>query len=147
MESESSEGCISKANRRLQRQYAIECLYSWEAQQDIAIEKLFECFCAEKEINPDSFAFTYNSLNGVINYKERIDDIIKGNAKNWSFARISKIDLAILRLAIYELLFCKNTPAPVVINEAIEISKLYSSSDAKRFVNGVLDKIAKERVL
>ena len=64
-------------------------------------------------------------------------------AQNWSFSRIAKMDLAILRLAIYELFFVK-TPAPIVINEAVELSKIYSSDDAKRFINGILDYLSKE---
>ena len=73
-----------------------------------------------------------------------MDEKIRNCAKNWSFSRIAKIDLAILRLAIYELFFVK-TPAPIVINEAVELSKIYSSDDAKRFINGILDYLSKHQ--
>lgn len=70
-----------------------------------------------------------------------LDGHIKGLAHNWEFERIAKIDLAILRLAMFEMLHRKDIPPVVSINEAIDLSKLYSSADAKRFINGVLDRM------
>ncbi len=70
-----------------------------------------------------------------------IDDKIKEIANNWDFDRIAKIDLSIPRMAIYELLFRKDIPPVVTINEAIDLSKMYSSEESRRFVNGILDKL------
>lgn len=134
-----------KPARRLQRQHVVECLYMWEMQNDVPIEALLCDYFAEKEADKTPLDFVERCVKGTVNYCEQIDAIIRKKADNWSFNRIAKTDLAILRLAIYELLFCKDTPSAVVINEAIELSKLYSSVDAKRFINGILDQVSKER--
>ncbi len=138
-----------KTRRRQQRQCVVECLYMWEMQPELSVETLFKRYCEERcdEVGADILGadFVLQTFQGVVNYKEHIDDLIRDHAKNWSFQRIAKVDLAILRLALYELLFCRNTPTPVVINEAIELSKSYSSEDSKRFINGMLDRLAKER--
>jgi N utilization substance protein B len=70
-----------------------------------------------------------------------VDAKIRSLAENWDFERIAKIDLAILRLAIFEMLFRKDIPPVVSINEAIDLSKLFSNADAKRFINGILDRL------
>ena len=138
-------GC---SKRRQQRQCIIECLYMWNMQPEVAVETLFNDYCEEKssEIETEILKadFVIACLNGVVNHTDFLDGKIKRFAKNWSFDRIAKIDLAILRLALYELCFCKETPVPIVINEAIELSKIYSSDDSKRFINGILDHVAKE---
>jgi N utilization substance protein B len=138
-----------KTKRRQQRQCIVECLYMWEMQQDITIDALFKNYCEERCTEMDASIlnsdFVIDMLRGVVCSKTPIDAYIQNCAKNWTFARIAKMDLAILRLALFELLFCKKVPTPVVINEAIELSKTYSSEDAKRFINGILDQLAKER--
>ena len=139
---------LGSSKRRQQRQCIIECLYIWNMQPEVAIEVLFKDYCEEKAEEVDSEIlkadFVTSSLNGVVGHIDFLDDKIRRFAKNWSFERIAKTDLAILRLALYELCFCKETPVPIVINEAIELSKIYSSEDSKRFINGILDHVAKE---
>jgi N utilization substance protein B len=68
-----------------------------------------------------------------------VDEVIKVYAKNWDFKRIARVDLAILRLAIHEMLHRRDIPPVVSINEAIDLSKEFSNPDAKRFINGILD--------
>ncbi len=137
------------SKRQRQRQCIVECLYMWEMQRDLSVEEVFAVYCEEKheEVEEEILQadFVLNCLKGVSNYVDVLDEKIRNCAKNWSFSRIAKMDLAILRLAIYELFFVK-TPAPVVINEAIELSKIYSSDDAKRFINGILDYLSKETI-
>lgn len=137
------------SKRQRQRQCIVECLYMWEMQRDLPVEELFAAYCEEKRENVEEEVlqadFVLDSLKGVSNYSDVLDEKIRNCAKNWSFSRIAKMDLAILRLAIYELFFVK-TPAPIVINEAVELSKIYSSDDAKRFINGILDYLSKEAV-
>jgi len=77
----------------------------------------------------------------VIEHCNEIDSHIKGLAHNWEFERIARIDLAILRLAIFEMLHRKDIPPVVSINEAIDLSKEFSNADAKRFINGILDRL------
>ena len=137
------------SKRQRQRQCIVECLYMWEMQRDLPVEELFAAYREEKRENVEEEVlqadFVLDSLKGVSNYSDVLDEKIRNCAKNWSFSRIAKMDLAILRLAIYELFFVK-TPAPIVINEAVELSKIYSSDDAKRFINGILDYLSKEAV-
>lgn len=137
------------SKRQRQRQCIVECLYMWEMQRDLPVEELFAVYCEEKREDVEEEVlqadFVLDSLKGVSNYSDILDEKIRNCSKNWSFSRIAKMDLAILRLAIYELFFVK-TPAPIVIDEAVELSKVYSSDDAKRFINGILDYLSKESV-
>ena len=80
-------------------------------------------------------------IQGVILNEQPIDAQIKALAQNWDFERIAKIDLAILRLAIFEMVYRKDIPPVVSINEAIDLSKQFSNIDAKRFINGILDRL------
>lgn len=75
---------------------------------------------------------------------EECDRIIAGSATRWKLSRLSHVDRAILRLAVYQLRYCADIPCKVVINEAIEIAKKYSSEQSPRFVNGVLDAVSKK---
>ena len=78
---------------------------------------------------------------GAWQHKTQIDHEIRKHTKNWDFDRIARVDLAILRLAIHELLNRLDIPPIVSINEAIDLSKVYSSPDSKRFINGILDRL------
>lgn len=76
--------------------------------------------------------------------KDHIDELINKYAKNWTINRMAKVDLAILRLAVCEILYISNVPTKVSINEAIEISKLYCDDKSPKFINGILGSIASE---
>ena len=78
---------------------------------------------------------------GVIGHLDAVDECIRKAASNYELHRIAAVDRNILRLAIYEMLFCPEIPPVVSINEAIEIAKRFGSEDSGRFVNGVLDRI------
>lgn len=89
--------------------------------------------------------FVKDIVYGVITYKKDIDDLANKNLNNWTIDRLGNTDQAILRMAIYELLYTK-TPEIVVINEAVELAKSYSDDKVKNMINGVLDKIYHEKV-
>jgi N utilization substance protein B len=98
------------------------------------------------------FAYSFSNLNDlhdeiteVIDNLQEIDHYIQEAAPEWPVARLNKIDLAILRLAIFELLIEKKVPPKVVIDEAVEIGKLYGSESTAKFVNGVLGTLIKKR--
>lgn len=82
---------------------------------------------------------------GIKENEEKIDNMILAKLKNWSIERIFKIDLAILRLAVYELNFMDAIPPKVAINEAVELAKKYGNDASSNFVNGVLREIIKDR--
>lgn len=103
---------------------------------------LYEVVSIEKE----DFDVDYlkDVLNGVIENLASIDNCIIKYSKDWSVERMSKVDLSILRVAIFELLYKEDIPASVTINEAVEIAKKYSHEDASSFINGILGSVYRE---
>lgn len=122
----------------------MQYLYSWSINRPKDINDDLRIFFENLEEPRDYYAFAEELLFGVIENIETINDKIMGLAKNWDFERIAKIDLAILRLATYELLFRNDIPPVVTINEAIDLSKDFSTAESRRFVNGILDKLRGE---
>ena len=98
-----------------------------------------------KEVNPIDNEFVKDIVYGVITKKDEIDSLANNYLNKWTIDRLGNTDQSIIRMAIYELLYTK-TPEVVVINEAIELAKLYSDDDVKNMINGVLDKIYKTKV-
>lgn len=129
------------AQRRDGRVAALQFLYAWSinAPKNLA-EDLGEFF-ANCEAPREHYAFGEELIHGVIEHLAEIDSRIKGLAHNWDFERIAKIDLAILRLAMFEMIYRKDIPPVVSINEAIDLSKQFSNADSKRFINGILDRL------
>jgi transcription antitermination protein NusB len=86
-------------------------------------------------------AFFDRLASGVLENKERIDDLIERYSSNWKIRRMACVDRNVLRLAVYELLWCEDIPAKVTINEAIDIGKKFGTSESGAFINGILDSI------
>lgn len=86
--------------------------------------------------------FAEELFRGVRENASRIDEAIADKSRNWSIARMSKVDLCILRMAVYELLCRSDIPRNVTINEAIEVAKKYGTEDSPAFINGILDEVA-----
>ena len=84
-----------------------------------------------------------NTFFGIFDKIERIDDIISGSTIGWEYNRISKISMALLRIAVYEILYAEDIPDSVAINEAVELSKRYDDPEAYTFINGVLGAVVK----
>lgn len=127
--------------RRENRVAIVQFLYMWDMNPAEDVEESIRVFFATREQPRDFYSFAEKSTRELLRLLDTIDSKIQDNVKNWIFSRIAKIDLAILRLAIYELLYCKDIPPIVSINEAIELSKFLSDSESRRFINGVLDRI------
>jgi len=117
--------------RRECRAAAFQYLYAWSVNQPANLSEDLRLFFEHMEHPRDHYAFAEELIHGAIEHV----------AHNWEFERVAKIDLAILRLAMFEMLHRKDIPPVVSINEAIDLSKQYSSLDAKRFINGVLDRM------
>lgn len=96
-----------------------------------------------KEVSEIDNEFIKDTVYGVITYKNDIDELANKYLNNWTIDRLGSTDQAILRIGIYELIYT-DTPDIVAINEAIELSKLYSDDDVRKMINAVLDKIHKE---
>ena len=127
------------SSRRDNRVAAVQFLYMWEINPSGGLKEEINGFLKSLEGDPDYYRFAEELIWEGVKRRDEIDAVIKEHAQNWDFNRIAKIDLSILRLAIYEMLYRDDIPPIVTINEAIELSKLFSIEDAKRFINGILD--------
>jgi len=119
----------------------VQFLYQWESNKPEVLADDVCQFFENQEEDRAYYAFAEELALGTIENIEVIDGHINEHANNWTFERIAKVDLAILRLAIYELLYRTDIPPIVSINEAIDLSKIFSNPDSKRFINGILDKM------
>jgi N utilization substance protein B len=135
---------MSKAQfvqRRDGRVAALQYLYAWSLNAPKNLTDDLRVFFENCEEPREHYAFGEEVIHGVIEHSAEIDQQIKTLAENWEFDRIAKIDLAILRVAIFEMIYRKDIPPVVSINEAIDLSKQFSNADAKRFINGILDRL------
>lgn len=123
--------------RREGREAAAQYLY----QQDINQGSDRETYYKMRGISPSARRFSDELLEGLAEHSPTIDDLIRNHARNYEFHRISAVDRNILRVAVYEMLHCHQTPPIVAINEAIEIAKKYSTEESGKFVNGILDRL------
>ena len=129
------------AQRRDGRVVALQYLYAWSLNQPAELATDLRTFFEGLDKPRDYYAFGEELIHGVIEHAAEIDGKIRSLAQNWEFERIAKIDLAILRLALFEMLHRMDIPPVVSINEAIDLSKQFSNADAKRFINGILDRV------
>ncbi len=129
--------------RRRARELALRILYQWEIQKG-DIEPQIEDFWKQNPAHADVQSFAERLANGVYKHIEEIDSIIERFSENWTMDRISVIDKNIMRGAVYEMLYEKEIPSRVSINEAIEIAKKYGTEDSSQFVNGILDRVKSE---
>lgn len=127
------------SSRRNNRIVALQFLYMWEINPSKEFSKDFGDFISVQEREREYYRFAEELVEGTIANRDEIDAVIALHAKNWDIGRIAKIDLSILRLALFEMIHRLDIPPIVAINEAIELSKLFSIEDAKRFINGILD--------
>ena len=148
-------------NRRIGREYALKMLFALQLSKEPEMpETLLENFwdnfrfaddvlgeplaSVDTPLATSSRLFAEAIVNGVVEYRSVIDKNISEIAKNWSLERMAPVDLSILRIGVYELLYRPEIPNPVTIDEAIEIAKRYGTKDSPSFINGLLDKIAKK---
>jgi N utilization substance protein B len=130
-------------SRRSARKNAFFLLFQMDFSEAAEFEQVKEIFFAEKEepVEEADKTFILSEVEGVHEHMEEIDAMIEQSAKGWDLSRMNKVDLAILRLAVYEMKYGE-TPVGVAINEAVELAKKFSSDEAPAFINGVLGKAA-----
>ena len=124
------------------RERAFQMLFSTDFYSDIPAETLFETFFDSSDNIPEN-GYLRDTFIGAAEFVAEADSRIEADSKNWSTSRMSGVTRNILRLAIYELLKT-DTPPKVVINEAVELSKKFGEEQEPVFVNGILNRIAKE---
>lgn len=129
-------------NRSEIREQAFKLMYSLEIQKNENLEEQVELYLESNEIlDQNAIEYIKDAVFGIEENKEEIIKKIEKNLKeDWKIERISKIDLVILKLAIYEIKY-KDIPFKVVINEAVELAKNYGEDSSKNFVNGILASI------
>lgn len=131
--------------RRKSREIALQALYMFETNHP-DLSSILDFSWLEEETTQETIEFSEKLVRETIQNISEIDDIIKRYAKNWKFDRIETIDKTVLRMSIYSLLFQKDIPAPVTINEGIELAKLYGGENSGTFVNGILDAVRKNEL-
>lgn len=131
--------------RKKARDNAFKCIYQLGFFQEEYLDKILELCYEENSNDEEEKKYIDSVLVGVKENLEEIDNIILSKLKNWTIDRIAKIDIAILRLAIYEIKYLKDIPVKVTANEAVELAKMYGNNDSKSFVNGVIAKIIEDK--
>ncbi|EUJ40645.1 transcription antitermination factor NusB [Brochothrix campestris] len=122
--------------RREAREKAVQILFQFNFDKELTVELAINNVTSE----PDEYLVSL--VKGTLAKEAELDEIIKAHLVKWRIERINKVDLAILRIATYELLFDKETPTNVVINEAIDLSRLFGDDQSRKFVNGMMSNIA-----
>ncbi|HEY5583940.1 MAG TPA: transcription antitermination factor NusB [Ruminiclostridium sp.] len=131
--------------RRASREAVMKLLYQFEIQKSDKSEQI-DMALEEESFNDNDKNYIRSIVDGVNEKIILIDSIIEKKAMGWKITRLSKIDLSILRIGIYEILYCDDIPFSVSVNEAVELAKRYSNADAGAFVNGLLAKVSKTDV-
>jgi len=133
-------------NRSQKREFAFKLLYQIEVQKEVNEEAINLYFENNQIVDEEAKEYISDIANGVYTNLEKIESMIQKNIKDeWKIERISKINLALLKLAIYEISYSK-LPYKVVINEVVELAKKYGEEASQSFVNGVLASVVKENV-
>jgi N utilization substance protein B len=148
---------MSRGNRRQGRELALQIIFAMpDHRADVrqALRIFWENFVVEDDVlgeypdgnggtpSPRARHFAEELAGGVADHLQEIDKWINEFSNNWTLERMARVDLSILRLAVFEALFCPEVPVNVVINEAIEIGKRFGTKETPAFVNGILDKIS-----
>jgi N utilization substance protein B len=128
--------------RREGREAAMQLLYQIELSGDASEQAMADFWAAKGERYAESRTFCDELVGRVLQHRQEIDPMIDAAAANWQLARIARLDLSLLRLGVCEMLFPRGLAPEIVINEAVELARKYSDSEASAFVNAVLDRIA-----
>ena len=128
----------STMNRHQSRMVAMQIIYEWSVRPKDDILEITRTNIENNPIDDIDEAFVLKLIKGVRKKYKKIDELVEKAAPEWPIEQIAVIDIAILRLSIYELLFCKDIPPKVAIDEAVELAKTYGGANSSKFINGVL---------
>lgn len=126
--------------RRISREQALQALFYMDMHrdpEDDPVALFCSCFAQDKPAGP----FFHRLVDGVRENRQTIDTVIEQFSSNWKISRMSCVDRNILRIAVFELLFCADIPPKVSINEAIDVGKRFGTEESGAFINGILDSI------
>ena len=133
--------------RRKSRILAFQALFSWDMGNKNLDDLFLFPWAGDSKILSDQESLTFAKLliAGTVEHIQEIDKLIEKHLENtWSIERINKVDLAILRISVYPLIYQKDIHPTIVINEAVDISKEFGSADSYKFINAVLDNVRKD---
>ena len=138
----------TKSARRLGRQTAFQVLYSLNFQEShgnglALLQRTFTHLIEQEEVGEAAADFAWELVQGVWENRDELDELISRHSQHWRVGRIAKIELSILRLALYEMYFRSDIPPKVAINEGVELAKEFGDDQSRGFVNGILDAAAK----
>ncbi len=135
------------AGRRKGRIIAFQALYAWDVSHR-PLDELLEFDWVEQskrdKLGEEGLLFPRLIISGTIENIDEIDTQIRNNLDSWDFNRLNRVDLAIIRISVYSLLYQKDMPPSIVIDEAVDICKEFGSDESYRFVNAILDSIRKK---
>lgn len=131
-------------NRTLAREVAMKILFARSLGGEDTWEEVLEQSQARDELSDEDKTFLENEVFGVERHREELDGLIDGYAKGWNLNRLAKVDLTLLRMGLFELLYLPEVPVGAAINEAVELSKRYSEDKSYSFINGILGTAARE---
>lgn len=129
------------------RELALQMLYQVDARGKEALDDFGGFLEREAAGDDDVQRFARVLVDGTLEMRGDIDGVVSGAAQNWHLSRMALVDRNILRMAVYEMLYVEDIPAKVSINEAIELGKRYSTQQSGSFINGILDRIRREKEL
>lgn len=129
-------------SRRTARKHVFNMIFQTEFHNDTEINEALDIYNETlTDVNNSDINFIETELRGILKNKNEIDEIINTYSVKWTVERIAKVDIAILRLAIYEIIYVKDIPVNVSVNEAVELAKEFSSDKSPAFINGILGKV------
>jgi N utilization substance protein B len=131
-------------SRKNSREKTMHLLYQMEMRQEYS-DEVMDVFFDSSNLKNDEKEYIQIKMPLLLNNKDKIDDIIRKFLVDWTFERISKIDLSILRIALFEIEYCEDIPIEVSINEAVEMAKKYSEIESSKFINGLLGKYTRSK--
>lgn len=129
--------------RRKARESTLQILFQVEFD-DTQPEKIIDSFWKNRRATKEIKEYSQWLVEGITSHREEIDRLIQSVSENWRISRMAIVDRNVLRMAVFELLYEENLVPAIVINEAIEIAKKYSSEEGATFVNGILDAVRKK---
>ena len=126
--------------RRQARELAMQALFYMDMQDNVSLQML-ESFCGNFRPPKKATPFFLTLVTGVLETITEIDALIERFSKNWKIYRMSCVDRNVMRIAVYELLYCEDIPPKVSINEAVDVGKKFGTEESGAFINGIMDSI------
>ena len=126
--------------RRKARELAMQALFYMDMRKNVSPEMLeyfCQCFCPPRKSRP----FFMKLVTGVIDKKGEIDALVERFSQHWKISRMSCVDRNVMRIAVYEMLYCEDIPPKVSINEAVDVGKKFGTQESGAFINGIMDSI------